>query len=72
MEGDFKLYIGTITKIFPWGFALDHANYARWIPVHMGNMVTLKDVYSKGFAEFLKGNFLVKKTAHRFSATAID
>lgn len=35
-------------------------------------MVTLKDVHPKGFAQFLKGNFMVKKTAHRFSAIAID
>ena len=34
-------------------------------------MVTLKDVHLKVFAEFLKGNFVVKKTAHRFSAIAI-
>ena len=31
-------------------------------------MDTLKDIHPKVFAEFLKGNFVVKKTAHRFSA----
>lgn len=67
-EGDFKLYIDGLTKIFPWCFALDHTNYARWIPVHLRDTVTLKDVHPKDFAQFLKGNFVVKKTAHRFSA----
>ena len=71
-EGGFKLYVDALIKIAPWFFALDHTNYARWIPVHLRDMVTLKDVHPKVFAEFLKGNFVVKKTANRFSAIAID
>ena len=35
-------------------------------------MVTLKDVHPTVFSEFLKGNFVVKKTIRRFSAIAID
>ena len=31
-------------------------------------MDTLKEIHPKVFAEFLKGNFVVKKTAHRSSA----
>ena len=70
-EGDFKLFVDALTKIVPWFFSLDHTNYARWIPVHLRDMVTLKDVHPKVFAQFLKGNVVVKKTAHRFSAIAI-
>ena len=66
-EGDFKMYVDALTKIAPWFFALNHTNYARWIPVHVRDIVTLKVVHPKVFAEFLKGNFVVKKTAHRFS-----
>ena len=68
-EGDFKLYVEALTKIVPWFFSLDHTNYARWILVHLRDMVTPKDVHPKVFAEFLKGNFVVK---NRFSAIAID
>lgn len=71
-EADFKLYVDALTKIVPWFFALDHTHYARWIPVHLRDMVTLKEEHPEVFAEFLKGNFVVKKTAHRFSAIAID
>ena len=71
-NADFKLYIDALTKIVPWFFALDHTNYARWIPVHLRNMVTLMDVHRAVFSEFLKGNFVVKKTARKFSAIAID
>ena len=35
-------------------------------------MVTLMDVHPTVFAEFLKRTFVVKKTARRFSAIAID
>ena len=70
-EADFQLYVDALTKIVPWFFALDHIHYARWIPVHLRDMVTLKEVHPTVFAEFMKGNF-VKKTANRFSAIAID
>lgn len=26
--------VEALTKIVPWFFALDHAHYARWTPVH--------------------------------------
>ena len=35
-------------------------------------MDTLKEIHPKVFAEFLKGNFVVKKTAHRLSAIDQD
>ena len=41
-EGDY-IYIDALTKIFLWFFALEHTNYARWIPVHLRDIVTLKD-----------------------------
>lgn len=36
-------------QIVLWFFALDHTNYARWIPVHLRDTVILKDVHPKGF-----------------------
>ena len=58
-EGDFKLYVDALTKIVPWFFALDHTNYARWVPVYLRDMVALKEVHPKVFAEFVKGSFVV-------------
>ena len=69
---DFQLYVDALTKIVPWVFALDHTHYARWNPVHLRDMVSLKEVHPTVFAEFMKGNFVVKNTANRFSAIAID
>ena len=71
-EADFQLYVDALTKIVPWFFALDHTHYARWIPVHLRDIVALKEVHPTVFAEFMKGNFVVKKTANRFSAISID
>ena len=62
-EADFELYVDALTQIVPWFFALDKIHYTRWIPLHLRDMVTLKDVHPTVFAEFMKENFVVKKTA---------
>ena len=61
-KADFLLYVDALTKITRWFFALDHTNYARWVPLHLRDMVTLEMKHLVIFAEFLKGNFVVKKT----------
>ena len=71
-QGDFMLYIDALTKIAPRFFALGQTDYARWIPVHLRDMVALEDKHPDVFAEFMSGNFTVKKTTHAFSALAID
>ena len=30
-EGNFQLYIESLTAIIPWMFALDHTHYSRWL-----------------------------------------
>ena len=32
---DFNLYLESLEALTPWFFALDHINYARWIPIHI-------------------------------------
>ncbi len=71
-EADFLLYVDALTKIVPWFFALGHTHYARWIPVHLRDMIALKNAHPEVHAQFLKGNFVMKKTTHSFSAIAID
>jgi len=29
-EGNFELYVESLTQIMPWMFALDHTHYSRW------------------------------------------
>jgi len=65
-EDDFQFYIESLTKIVPWLFALDHTHYSRWLPVHLRDIVSLKD------CQCIKMKFVVKKSKHAFSAIAID
>jgi len=34
-EANFTKYLDALTEMTPWFYALDHTNYARWIPVHL-------------------------------------
>jgi len=69
---DFPLYIDCLIKLAPWFFALDHINYAQWVPVHVRDMINLSDVHPQIASEFISGNFTVHKTGRVFSSMAID
>lgn len=71
-EADFQLYVEALSKIVPWFFALDHTHYSRWVPIHLRDMVSLKQLHPDVYAEFVKGNFVIKKSSRAFSAVAID
>ena len=71
-EGNFQLYLESLTKIVPWMFALDHTHYFRWLPVHIRDMNLLSEKHPAIFAEFCAGKFVVHKTSNKFSAMAID
>ena len=71
-ESNFSLYVESLTTMVPWLFALDHVHYSRWIPIHLRDMVSLKERHPHVYSEFIKGNFVVKKSKHVFSAIAID
>ena len=53
-------------------FALDHTNYARWLPVHIKDMVQLKQKVLSVYEEINKGHFVVQVSAHVFSTRAMD
>ena len=48
----------------PWFFALDHYNYARWVPVHLRDMESLSTSIKDEFE--VKGNWVAHKTQNRF------
>ena len=53
-------------------FALDLTNYSRWLPVHIRDLMMLKEKHPSVFAEFVRGKFVVQKTQHFFSLIALD
>ena len=71
-EGLFHLYIESLGKIIPWMFALDHYHYARWLTVHVKDMLALEDTCPSTHTQFVNGNFVTQKTRHKFSALAHD
>ena len=53
-------------------FALDHHNYARWLPVHINEMSQLQKNHPGVYEEFLKGKFSMQKSNRKFSRIATD
>lgn len=71
-EGDFELYIEAIKSLLPWIFALDNQNYARWLSVHLRDMLDLQNRHPSVHSEFTKGSFVVHKTQNMFSSIPLD
>lgn len=71
-QANFQLYVECLGQIVPWMFALDHTNYARWLPVHIKDMVQLGTQAPLVHDEFNKGHFVVKKSPKVFSQMAMD
>jgi hypothetical protein len=60
--GDFSLYRDTLSLMLPWLFALNHTNYARWIPVHLRDMCLLLQISPDVATEFEQGSFMSRIT----------
>lgn len=71
-ETNFQLYKDALSKIVPGFFALDHLNYARWVPMHLRDMYALKKVAPDVALQFTHGNFVVHKASRHFSGIPID
>ena len=42
-EGHFALYVQVCDELCSWFHVMDHTNYARWLPVHVRDMVQLSE-----------------------------
>ena len=71
-EVNFLLYVQTLGKIIPWMFALDHIHYARWLTVHVIDLLQLQSRCPEVYADFVGGNFVTRKTSHKLSSLAHD
>ena len=66
-QGSFQMYLDALTELATWFHAMDHTNYARWILVHLRDMVTLPTAHPKVAREFEAGNFTIQKAVLRHS-----
>lgn len=62
--GNFDLYREELSELIPYFFANNNFNYARWLSIHLRDMMLAR--------EFHKGNFIVHKSRRDFFALAID
>ncbi len=69
-ERNFQLYLQVLEKLTPLFFALDHVNYARWMPVHIRDMKNLPDSIRNEFER--QGHWVLSKTNNSFSAIPVD
>ena len=70
-QGNFELYIESPKKLDPWMFALDHINYARWLPINLRDMLLLKHQHPGVCAAFQDGDFVVQPSNKPFSAISM-
>ena len=54
--------------LVPWLFALDHTNYACWIPVHICDMKSLP----QNVKDDLEQCWVLRKTHNKFSCMPLD
>ena len=71
-EGNFTLYHEALSGLISYFFANNNVNYARWLPVHLKDMMSLEQQHPEVAREFHKGNVVVHKPRSEFSAIAID
>ena len=67
-----QVYIESMVELMPWFFALDHTNYARWLSVHIRDMLSLSQTHPDVYDSFCAGAFVAHKTHKAFSAMALD
>lgn len=56
----------------PWVMVMDHTHYARNLPVHLRDMVTLEERHPDLFSAFMEGKFMGQKTKRFFSMLPFD
>ena len=64
---NWDLHLESFAAMLPWLTIYDHTNYARWGPVYLAGRENLEAKAPKVRAEFIAGNFVVKRTNKRFN-----
>lgn len=71
-EANFNLYRQALCQLMPFMFANNNVNYARWLPIHLKDMLTLEEQHPQIAEAFHAGKFVINKTGRTFSGMAID
>ena len=71
-EGDIHLYVQSLRNLLKWFFTLDHTNYARWLTIHVFDLISLPTTHPNVYQQMLKGFFSFAKTKRTFSRMALN
>ena len=71
-EGNWNLHLEAFAAMLPWLIIYDHTNYAKWGPVYLAEMKNLENTAPEVYAEFMNGNFVVKRSKRRFNQVPAD
>ena len=71
-EGNWDLHLSSFAAMLPWFAVYDHTNYTRWGAVYLTDMKNIEVTHPDVFAEFVAGNFVVKKTGQSFNQISTD
>ena len=72
IEGNVYLYVQILSQIVPWMFVLDLVYYSRWLPIHIRDLVNLKERNPSVYAAFQQGKFVVQISQHIFLEITLD
>lgn len=70
--GNFELYISALRRLVPWFFTFIHTHCARWISVHIRDMILLSLKHPDVYKHFKLGKFVVAKSSNSFSLISVD
>ena len=60
-EGDFTLFLEVIQQFVKCFFIFDQLHYARWISVHVQDLLSLDKTCPEVYDQFKNGNFVLRK-----------
>ena len=69
---DLFLYEKSLDEIADWVFILDHYNYARWLTVHVRDMMNVLVKHPALYRQFADGFFTIAKTQNPFAMIGFD
>ena len=70
--GNFILFTHVLRKLMKWYFIFEHVHYARWLSVHLFDLLTLHVKYPVVYSYLLRGSFAFQKSSKEFSRIALD
>ena len=70
--GDFKLFINVLLSLVIWLFIFDQYNYARWISVHIKDLLMLPVTCPQLYGQLEAGHFVVQVSGREFSRIHYD